>query len=304
MKPWRVHRFSQWMTVHPSSPSIHPCIHPSVHHPSIHVIIFFFFTKNVQCTSFHAEPWFIKVKSEWRVAIESLKCGQFELRYAVSVKYSSDFKGFIGKKMSNIFLINVVFLTYEVVIFWLYGVKWNVLLKVISPAFFLLSENVASASKWQITFMACVIFLLGSTALEACCLVGVARYTPMCPSLVRHHSPSTPPFLLCLASPSLGLAHFSLMEAVLTHICGGQIHFFVALLWSGPGGLVTVDQLLLPSFFLSPSGPSSQVLPCLLFSSHLINVRALQSLVFSRHHLLRAHGLHSVYTCWASALSM
>lgn len=153
-------------------PSIHPSMHSSFRPSPVHSFHHIFFYKNVQCASFHAEPWFIEVKSEWRVAVESLKCGQFELRYAVSVKYSSDFKGFIEKKMSNILLINVVFLTYEVVIFWLYGVKWNVLLKVISLAFFLLSENVASASKWQIPFMASVIFLLGSTALEACCLVG------------------------------------------------------------------------------------------------------------------------------------
>lgn len=57
------------------------------------------------------------------MAVEDVKCGQFELRYAVSVKYSSDFKGFIERKTSNILLINFVFLTYEVVILWLYGVQ-------------------------------------------------------------------------------------------------------------------------------------------------------------------------------------
>lgn len=80
------------------------------------------------------------------MAIEGLKCGQFKLRDAVSVKYSSDFKGFIEKKMSNILLIHFVFLTYEVVVCWLYGVKLNVLLKLIFP-FFLNSRNVAQASK-------------------------------------------------------------------------------------------------------------------------------------------------------------
>lgn len=57
------------------------------------------------------------------MAVEDVKCGQFGLRYAVSMKYSSDFKGFIERKMSNILLINFVFLTYEMVIFWLYGVQ-------------------------------------------------------------------------------------------------------------------------------------------------------------------------------------
>ena len=111
---------------------------------------------------------------------------------------------------------------------------------------------------------------VGQRCLEARCLVGEVRYTPTCPSLTTCRSPS---FLLCLVSPSLGFwAHVSLMEAVLTQVCGGHIHFFFSTVLIWPRWSCHCWPLLLPPFFLCLSGSSSRVLPRLLFPSRLINV--------------------------------